>query len=45
MQPYYCQQVEGAAAFVHLEQEKNHLLATLEQSKRKLSKLFFLELN
>ena len=35
VQPYYRQQVEGATAFVRLEQENRRLAAALDQMTRK----------
>ena len=35
VQPYYRQQVEGATAFVRLEQENRRLVAALNQMTRK----------
>ena len=39
LQPYYRQLVEGAAAFVRLEQENFRLQAALDQMTRKFSSL------
>ena len=39
VQPYYRQQVEGAAAFVRLEQENRRLEAALDRMTRKCSSM------
>ena len=41
MQPYYRQQVEGATAFVRLEQENRRLTAALDQMARKCPLLVY----
>ena len=42
VQPYYHQQVEGAAAFVRLEQENQRLQAALDRMTRKRSSSLFI---
>ena len=38
-QPFYRQQMEGAATFVRMEQERNQLRAALEQANRECEPL------
>ena len=39
LQPYYRQQLEGAAAFVRLEKERDQLRTSLDQATRRAAEL------